>query len=160
MSWRSRFRISLNFALGAILVAFVLSSSPAPANPIGDFFQSIGRTLGKWHQTPPPQQPGKKSSKNQSASEKQSENHAENAAKAAPPTPAPSPTPTPMDVRPATLAPRGQGRRDVPYGVAVPNKPGLVTSPYAPRQGYVDVRAFPSSTEVLDPFTGKIFLTP
>jgi hypothetical protein len=165
MSWRSRFRISLarivhNFALGAILVAVVFSASPATGNPIGDFFKSIGRTLGKWHQTPPPEQAKKKSSKDKSATEKQSENDTENSAKAAPPTPAPSPTPTPMDIRPATLAPRGQGRRDVPYGVSVPNKPGLVTSPYAPRQGYVDVRAFPSSTEVLDPFTGKIFLTP
>jgi hypothetical protein len=48
----------------------------------------------------------------------------------------------------------------VPYGVALPNKPGFVTSPYAPTLGLVDVRAFPSSTEVLDPFTGKIFRTP
>jgi hypothetical protein len=44
--------------------------------------------------------------------------------------------------------------------VAVPNRPGLVTSPYAPNKGYVDVHAFPPSTEVLDPFTGKVFLTP
>jgi len=165
MSGRSGFRISLapiarNFATGAILIVVVFSTSSALGNPIGDFFKSIGRTLGKWHQTPPPPRPTKKSSKEKSPSEKQSENDAENATKASPPTPAPSPTPTPMDIRPATLAPRGQGRRDVPYAVAVPNKPGLVTSPYAPRQGYVDVRAFPSSTEVLDPFTGKIFLTP
>ncbi len=58
------------------------------------------------------------------------------------------------------LAPPTTQKRDLPYGVAVPNRPGLVTSPYAPDQGYVDVSAFPSSTEVLDPFTGKIFRTP
>ena len=45
-------------------------------------------------------------------------------------------------------------------GLTVPDKPGFVISPFAPNQGYVDVRSFPRSTEVVDPFTGKIFLTP
>ena len=72
-----------------------------------------------------------------------------------------TPTPTPMEVRPATVAPPdGRRSRDLPYGVVVLNRPGLVTSPYAPNQGLVDVRAFPKSTEVMDPFTGKVFLTP
>ena len=72
-----------------------------------------------------------------------------------------TPTPTPMEIRLATIAPPdGRRSRDLPYGVAVPNRPGLVTSPYAPNEGFVDVRAFPKSTEVMDPFTGKVFLTP
>jgi hypothetical protein len=48
----------------------------------------------------------------------------------------------------------------MPYGIPVPNKPGFVTSPYAPKSGLVDVRGFPSGTEVTDPYTGKTFLTP
>jgi hypothetical protein len=51
-------------------------------------------------------------------------------------------------------------RRDLPYGIPVPNKPGFVTSPYSPKQGLVDVRGFPSGTEVKDPYSGKVFLTP
>lgn len=71
------------------------------------------------------------------------------------PTVAPEPT-----VRSASTPPNGTIRRDFPYGVPVPNKVGFVTSPYAPRAGLVDVRGFPSGTEVKDPYTGKIFLAP
>jgi len=46
------------------------------------------------------------------------------------------------------------------YGTSVPGKPGLVISPFAPDSGYVDVTGFPPGTEVEDPYTGKIFLTP
>jgi hypothetical protein len=46
------------------------------------------------------------------------------------------------------------------YGKGVPGKPGFVTSPYAPYQGYVDVRGYAPGTEVKDPYTGKTFLVP
>ena len=39
-------------------------------------------------------------------------------------------------------------------------QPGLVTSPFAPDGGYVDVTGFPPGTAVEDPYTGKVFLTP
>ena len=69
--------------------------------------------------------------------------------------------PVPMMVRSATgVPPTKKPRRDVPYGIPVLNKPGFVTSPYDPKSGYVDVRGFPSGTEVKDPYTGKIFLAP
>ena len=70
-------------------------------------------------------------------------------------------TSAPSMVRTAARAPPEKiGKRDVPYGISVPGKHGFVTSPFAPNEGYVDVRGFPVGAEVTDPYTGKIFLTP
>ncbi|HEY3038287.1 MAG TPA: hypothetical protein VGJ66_06095 [Pyrinomonadaceae bacterium] len=59
----------------------------------------------------------------------------------------------------ATAATKNR-KGDLPYGIPVPGKQGLVTSPFSPDSGYIDVRSFPPGTEVKDPYTGKSFLTP
>lgn len=41
---------------------------------------------------------------------------------------------------------------DLPVATPVQGKPGFVVSPYAPYEGLVDVRGFPSGTEVQDPY--------
>jgi hypothetical protein len=51
-------------------------------------------------------------------------------------------------------------KADLLYGTPVAGKPGLVTSPFAPEAGYIQVIGFPPGTPVEDPYTGKIFLTP
>ena len=54
----------------------------------------------------------------------------------------------------------GKKENGLAYGKPVPGKVGLVTSPYSPDSGYIDVRGFAPGTPVKDPYTGKIFLTP
>src|SRR5690242_20609845 len=47
--------------------------------------------------------------------------------------PQPPPTETvEAPSQPAATAPAKQQKGDIPYGIPVPNKPGFVTSPYAP----------------------------
>src|SRR6266853_6039192 len=75
-------------------------------------------------------------------------------------TPVPAPPGRP-DVRVAKAASgTTQQKTELPYGTPGPGKPGWVTSPFAPDSGYVDVTGFPPGSEVEDPYTGKIFLTP
>jgi hypothetical protein len=67
--------------------------------------------------------------------------------------------PSERNTRAGTKATSKKGE-DLRYGTPVPGKPGLVTSPYSPNSGYIDVRGFAPGTPVKDPYTGKIFLTP
>jgi hypothetical protein len=49
----------------------------------------------------------------------------------------------------------------LPYGIPVPGRKGMVTSPYTPEDGkYVDVTGFASGSIIKDPYTGKFFLVP
>jgi len=69
--------------------------------------------------------------------------------------------PSEVNIQTATQASRTKGSKgDLRYGIPVPGKKGLVTSPFAPDSGYIDVRNFPPGTPVKDPYTGKTFLTP
>lgn len=155
------FRIFRRLGLLLLIFVFALGEPGAAADPVGDFFKKVGRSISKYRKTPTPTPTPRRHSRRSNR-----KGDVEAVAHETTPTPPPempsvTPTPTPLEIRPATSAPLDrQGPRDLPYGVAVPNRPGLVTSPYAPKEGYVDVTGFPSSTEVMDPFTGKVFLTP
>lgn len=150
----------------SVTAFFAGGHSAAAGNPIGDFFKRLGDSIAHPRSTPPPPRKLQKSSTGKKPNDKTPA-----APQDAPPavSVAPTPTPTPMRmpmpvpevVRAADgVPPTKRPRRDLPYGIPVPNRAGFVTSPYAPKAGYVDVRGFPSGTEVKDPYTGKTFLTP
>jgi hypothetical protein len=127
-------------------------------NPVGDFFKRLGNSIAHPQHSPTPRPSTRKKT-----SQTQQNADGQTPSPEAPPTPPPTippPTPTPMLARVAVTAPPTKSRRDLPYGIPVPGKPGFVTSPYSPKSGYVDVRGFPSGTEVKDPYSGKTFLTP
>jgi hypothetical protein len=140
-------------------IALLLSGASAQAGSIGDFFKALGNSIAHPGQKKTPPKPPTKKTKT-----KGSEQTADYPPTPAPPPPSPSATPTATTtqppVRPASAPPVKNSKRDIPYGIPVPNKPGFVTSPFSPKSGYVDVRGFPSGTEVKDPYSGKIFLTP
>ena len=145
------------FAFTAIAL---LASHSARAGSIGEFFKALGNSIahpGQKKKVPAPKTTTKKSKT------KENEQPPEYPPTPAPPTPTSTPTSTASStqppVRPASVPPN-KSKGDIPYGIPVPNKPGFVTSPYSPKSGYVDVRGFPSGTEVKDPYSGKTFLTP
>ncbi len=143
MSLRTLF---LTCALGAILAW----SGSVEAGSLGDWFKKLGNSMAH---------PRKHASPTRTRGEKEK---ATNAAMtpSVTPTPVPAATPEPTVRTASVVTVASPPKRDIPYGIPVADKPGFVTSPYAPNQGLVDVRGIPSGAEVKDPYTGKSFLTP
>jgi len=64
-------------------------------------------------------------------------------------------------VRGVSAAAMEKAKVDLPYGIPVPGRKGMVTSPYTPgEEKYVDVTGFASGSVVKDPYRGKLFLVP
>lgn len=134
----------------------------AEAGPFDDFFKSIRKSFART--TPKPRTPQPRRSTRRPSNEappSDAPDVSDNQTSASPtPTPVPAP-PSQKNIRVAkAIATRRNPKGDLPYGIPVPGKQGLVTSPFSPESGYIDVRSFPPGTEVKDPYTGKTFLTP
>jgi len=150
--------------MAILLCAFVTASQVAKADPVADFFRRIGDSISHAGKRPAPRRTTRKTVTNKKTGKQEEviqEAEAEPQPQPSPvmTTPSPPPTPQPVVVRRGSSA-SPAARGDLPYAVPVPNRPGFVTSPYAPGQGLVDIRGIPAGTEVKDPFTGKFFLTP
>jgi hypothetical protein len=143
---------------------FFISAPCVNADPVGDFFKKVGQSVSKAfqpHATPNPAE--KKTKRVSRRPSSRNLNPAEPS-----PTPLEQPTnlvqeekvtPT-ITVMRASAVPLEKAKGDMPYGIPVPGRKGMVTSPYSPEGNYIDVSAFPTGSAVRDPYTGKVFLVP
>jgi hypothetical protein len=130
------------------------------AGPFENFFKSIRNSFARPASTPRTAQPRRTSRKQGNEAPPSDASDTSNSQTSPSPTPVPAP-PNRNNVRVAkATASRKKRNSDLPYGIPVPGRQGLVTSPFSPDSGYIDVRSFPPGTEVRDPYTGKSFLTP
>ena len=144
------------------LSIFTLFGAPeiGQAGPFEDFFKSIRNSFARPSPKPRTPQPRRSNPKQSNETPPSDASDTSNSQTSPSPTPVPAP-PNPNNVRVAkATAARKKRNSDLPYGIPVPGKQGLVTSPFSPDSGYIDVRSFPPGTEVKDPYTGKTFLTP
>lgn len=147
-----------------VAALFFFSGRCATADPVGDFFKKVGHSVAKAFQPRPTPNPTEKKTKR--ASRRPSSRNLTGTE--ASPTPVEEPrvvakeekvTPTVIVLR-AAAVPAEKAKGDLPYGIPVPGRKGMVTSPYVPEGNYIDVSAFAPGTAVKDPYTGKIFLVP
>ena len=129
----------------------ITATDVAEGGPFRDFFRAVRSAITHPNEKPRPYRSSRKHNETPPSNAPDTETSASSV-------PAP---PGRRNVRVAKASPgTKQGKTDLPYGTPVPGKQGLVTSPFAPDSGYVDVRSFAPGTEVKDPYSDKIFLTP
>jgi len=149
-------------AFMVFLLGFSLAGTTGQAGPFEDIVKSIRDSFAR--PSPKPRTVQSHRNTRKQTKEPPSTDALDISNNQAPPSPSPTPVtvpPTAASIRIAkATAAKKKRNGDIPYGIPVPGKQGLVTSPFSPDSGYIDVRSFPPGTEVTDPYTGKIFLTP
>ena len=160
----------MNRSLFLVITLFFLSGTFVNAGPVGDFFKKVGQSISKPLQREPEPQPQPQSTPLQptktSHATRRSTSRAASSAATTPTAAAQSSQPPKEEesagpVRRISAAEIEKIKADLPYGVPVPGRKGMVTSPYLPEDGKViDVTDFASGSIVKDPYTGKFFLVP
>jgi hypothetical protein len=160
--------MKMNPLLLVVILFLVLSGPYVHAGPIGDFFKKVGQSISKPVQPqPPPQSQSTRPqpAKTPHATRRPTSRTAPEAA--ATPTGAGQTSQPPKEeestgtVRSVSAADVQKIKAGLPYGIPVPGRKGMVTSPYTPDEGkYVDVTGFASGSIIKDPYTGKFFLVP
>lgn len=151
-----------------VIACLLFSGGFVNAGPVGDFFKKVGQSISKPLQRepePPPQSARPQPTKAPRATRRSSSREASAAAATSPAEERSSHPPKEEEsaapVRHVSAAEIAKAKAELPYGVPVPGRKGMVTSPYLPEDGkYIDVTDFPSGSVVKDPYTGKFFLVP
>ena len=133
------------------IYALFTVTDAADAGPFRDFFKTLRTAIAQPKETPRPHRRAHKRKKNPA-------NEVANSQTSDKQTPVASGQPDVRWAKAGSVA----SEQKLTYHMERPSpvKPGLVTSPFAPDAGYVQVLGFPPGTPVEDPYTGKIFLTP
>jgi hypothetical protein len=162
--------MKLNPLLLLLIPLLFLSGHLVNAGPVGDFFNKVGQSISKPFQRQPQPQPQPQSTRPQPTKTPHATRRptSRGSARAAATSPAIAQPTQPAKEEEFTTTVRGVSDADMekakaglPYGIPVPGKKGMVTSPYTPEEGkYVDVTGFASGSVVKDPYTGKFFLVP
>ena len=160
--------MKMNSLLLLVIPLLFLSGSFVNAGPVGDFFKKVGHSISKplQSQPPPPPQSTRPQPANTPQATRRRTSRAAPAAAARPPAvEQPSHPPKGEEltgsVRPVSAADIEKAKAGLPYGIPVPGRKGMVTSPYLPEEDkYIDVTGFASGSVVKDPYTGKFFLVP
>jgi hypothetical protein len=160
--------MKMNPLLLLVIPLLVLSGPYVNAGPVGDFFKKVGQSISKPLQPqrePQPQSTRPQPTKTPHATRRPTSRTAPAAAATPPGVAQPSQSPKEEEstgpVRGVSAADVEKIKAGLPYGIPVPGRKGMVTSPYTPDEGkYVDVTDFASGSIVKDPYTGKFFLVP
>ena len=153
-----------------VISLLVLSGSYVNAGPVGDFFKKVRQSISRPSQPQPEPQTQPQSTRPQPAktthtARRTTARGAPAAAATSPAVGQPSHSPKEEEltatVRSVSAADVQKAKAGLPYGIPVPGRKGMVTSPYLPEEGkYIDVTDFTSGSIVKDPYTEKFFLVP
>ena len=158
--------MKVNPLLLLVIPLLFLSGSFVNAGPVGDFFKKVGQSISKpLQRQPEPQPTPPQPAKTPQATRRSTSRAAPGPVATSPAVAQPSQPPkgkestgTAHNVSAADLE---KVKAGLPYGIPVPGRKGMVTSPYTPDEAkYIDVIGFASGSVVKDPYTGKFFLVP
>ena len=160
--------MKVNPLLLVVITLLFLSGPYVNAGPLGDFFKKVGQSISKPLQPQPEPQPQStrpQPTKTPHATRRPTSRAAPAAAATSPAVAQPSNSPKEEEststVQGVSAADLEKAKAGLPYGIPVPGRKVMVTSPYTPDEGkYVDVTGFASGSIVKDPYTGKFFLVP